>query len=35
MGFGLIGGHQTRKVRLPVELPTAAGTVEVTFSPGD
>jgi P pilus assembly chaperone PapD len=35
MGFGLIGGHQTRKVRLPVELPTAAGTVEVTFSPED
>ena len=35
MGVGLIGGHQTRKVRLPVELPTAAGTVEVTFSPGD
>jgi len=35
MGFGLIGGHQTRKVRLPVELPSAAGTVEVTFSPGD
>ena len=35
MGFGLIGGHQVRKVRLPVELPSAAGTVEVTFSPGD
>lgn len=34
LGFGLIGGNQTRKVRLPVELPSTAGTVEVTFSPG-
>lgn len=35
MGFGLVGGNQTRKVRLPVQLPTEAGTVEVTFAPGD
>ena len=35
MGFGLIGGHQVRKVRLPVELPASAGAVEVTFSPGE
>jgi len=34
MGFGLVGGNQTRKVRLPVELPAEAGTVEVTFAPG-
>jgi fimbrial chaperone protein len=34
MGFGLIGGSQIRKVRLPVELPASAATVEVTFSPG-
>ncbi|WP_120717441.1 fimbria/pilus periplasmic chaperone [Tsuneonella amylolytica] len=35
MGFGLVGGNQSRKVRLPVELPAEAGTVEVTFAPGD
>lgn len=35
MGFGLIGGNQTRNVRVPIELPSATGTVEVTFSPGD
>ncbi|HOB12754.1 MAG TPA: fimbria/pilus periplasmic chaperone [Novosphingobium sp.] len=32
MGFGLIGGGQTRKVTMPVELPTAEGTVEASFS---
>lgn len=35
MGFGLIGGSQTRKVRLPVELPASATSVEVTYSAGD
>ena len=32
MGFGLIGGGQTRKVAVPVELPSAEGTVEASFS---
>jgi fimbrial chaperone protein len=32
MGFGLIGGGQTRRVVVPTELPSAAGTVEASFS---
>lgn len=32
MGFGLIGGGQIRKVPVPVELPSAEGTVEASFS---
>ena len=32
MGFGLIGGGQTRRVAVPVELPSADGTVEASFS---
>lgn len=32
MGFGLIGGGQTRKVTVPLVLPTAEGTVEASFS---
>jgi fimbrial chaperone protein len=32
MGFGLIGGGQTRRVVVPVELPSADGTVEASFS---
>ncbi len=32
MGFGLIGGGQIRKVSVPVELPSAEGSVEASFS---
>lgn len=32
MGFGLIGGGQLRKVSIPVELPSAEGSVEASFS---
>lgn len=32
MGFGLIGGGQTRRVPVPVELPSAEGSVEASFS---
>ena len=32
MGFGLIGGGQTRRVAVPVDLPSADGTVEASFS---
>lgn len=32
MGFGLIGGGQTRRVVVPVELPSADGKVEASFS---
>lgn len=32
MGFGLIGGGQVRKVPVPVELPSAEGSVEASFS---
>lgn len=35
MGFGLIGGGQTRKIRVPVELPQAEGSIEATYSTGD
>lgn len=31
MGFGLIGGGQTRNVVVPVELPSAQGTVQASF----
>jgi P pilus assembly chaperone PapD len=31
MGFGLIGGGQVRRVAVPVELPSAEGTVEASF----
>ena len=29
------GGNQDRQVRLPVDLPSNAGSVEVSFTPGD
>ena len=32
MGFGLIGGGQTRRVTVPIELPSADGTVEASFA---
>lgn len=32
MGFGLIGGGQVRKVSIPVELPSAEGSVEAGFT---
>lgn len=32
MGFGLIGGGQIRRVTVPVELPSADGSVEASFS---
>ncbi len=32
IGFGLIGAGQTRRVLIPIELPTEAGTVEAQFS---
>lgn len=35
IGFGLIGAKQERRVTVPVELPSADGSVEATFSPGD
>lgn len=35
MGFGLIGGNQTREVRVPIDLPSAGGTVEATYSRSD
>lgn len=35
IGFGLIGANQERRVTVPVELPSAEGSVEATFSPGD
>lgn len=35
MGFGLIGGNQDRQVKLPVELPATAGSVDVSYSAGD
>lgn len=33
MGFGLVGGNQSRQMTLPIELPRADGTVEATFTP--
>lgn len=35
MGFGLIGGGQTRKIKVPVELPQANGSIEATYAAGD
>lgn len=32
MGFGLIGGGQTRRVTVPLVLPSAEGTVEASYS---
>lgn len=32
MGFGLIGGSQTRRVTVPVELPSETGSVEANFT---
>ena len=32
MGFGLIGGNQTRKVTVPVALPQDGGSIDVSFS---
>jgi len=33
IGYGLIGGGQTRRVTLPVRLPQAGGRVEAQFTP--
>ncbi|WP_343071048.1 fimbria/pilus periplasmic chaperone [Novosphingobium jiangmenense] len=33
IGFGLVGGNQTRKVTVPVELPLADGMIEATIGP--
>ena len=33
IGFGLVGGNQTRDMTLPIELPAAEGTVEASFTP--
>jgi fimbrial chaperone protein len=33
VGFGLIGAGQTRRVIIPVELPTEGGSVEAQFTP--
>jgi fimbrial chaperone protein len=32
IGFGLIGGNQSRKVTVPVELPEGSSSVEASFS---
>lgn len=32
MGFGLIGGGQVRRISIPVELPSAEGSVEASFT---
>ena len=33
IGYGLIGGGQTRRITLPLRLPQAEGRVEVQFTP--
>lgn len=33
IGYGLIGGGQTRRITLPVRLPQPAGRIEVQFTP--
>lgn len=33
IGFGLVGAGQTRRVAIPVELPSEGGTVEAQFTP--
>ncbi len=33
IGFGLVGGNQSRQMTLPIELPSAEGSVEATFTP--
>ena len=35
MGFGLIGGNQSRRVTVPIELPQDGGSVEARFSAGN
>lgn len=35
MGFGLIGGGQSRKLNVPVELPEATGSLEVSYTAGN
>ena len=32
MGFGLIGGNQSRRVSVPIELPQEGGSVEASFN---
>ncbi len=34
IGFGLVGGGQTRRILTPIVLPQAGGTVEAQFTPG-
>jgi fimbrial chaperone protein len=33
IGFGLIGAGQTRRVQVPLELPSDGGTLEAQFTP--
>jgi fimbrial chaperone protein len=33
IGFGLVGAGQTRRVAIPIELPSEGGTVEAQFTP--
>ena len=33
IGFGLIGSRQTRKISVPVELPSDTGTIEASIAP--
>jgi hypothetical protein len=33
IGYGLMGAGQTRRVTLPLELPSAAGTIEAQYTP--
>lgn len=35
IGYGLIGGRQTRRITLPVKLPQPGGRVEAQFTPED
>jgi len=33
VGFGLVGAGQTRRILIPVELPTASGSIDADFTP--
>lgn len=34
IGFGLVGAKQTRRISVPIILPSGTGSVEATFTPG-
>lgn len=34
IGFGLVGAKQTRRISVPITLPSDTGSVEATFTPG-